>query len=115
MRSCAFALVLVVLATLLGAGGAARAQSMDAPEQFSGTPSGWAFDPARPATSTRLSSRDATGFLLFFCEAARPAFFLALGPGEDGGAYAAHDGLLQVYPAAARIDVDPLLAQFPVR
>ncbi|HSP24954.1 MAG TPA: hypothetical protein VLQ65_07250, partial [Saliniramus sp.] len=34
---------------------------------------------------------------------------------ENGGAYAAHDGLLQVYPDSARVDVDPLLAQFPVR
>ncbi len=114
MKRCASALVLITLATLLDAGAELRAQSLDEPQQFFGTPSGWVFDPERPATSTRLTSQDASGFLLFFCEAARPAFFLALGEGGDREADAAHDGLLQVYPAVGR-NGDPLLGQFTVK
>jgi|GEM_PF-6705085 len=114
MKRCASALVLITLVTLLGAGAELRAQSLDEPQQFFGTPSGWVYDPERPATSTRLTSQDASGFLLFFCEAARPAFFLSLGESDDGEADAAHDGLLQVYPAVGR-NGDPLLAQFTVR
>jgi hypothetical protein len=114
MKSCASVLILVMLATFLDAGAEVRAQFTDEPQQFFGTPSGWAFDPERPATSTRITSQDASGFLLFFCEAARPAFFAALGANEDGEAHATHDGLLQVHPASGRVDY-PLLAQFPVR
>jgi hypothetical protein len=114
MKSCASILALIMLATLLGAGAAVRAQSVDEPEQFFGIPAGWVFDPERTATSTLMTSQDAQGFLFFFCEAARPAFLVELGADEGGEAGAVHDALLQVYPAVGRGD-DPLLAQFPVR
>lgn len=119
MKAYAPILIPIVSAMLLGAGMDARAQDASTVQQFFGVPGGWTFEPDPPTVSTFITSDDATGFVLFFCDGAAPGFFISLSAADDeegrqGGAGGAHDGLLQVFPALGQPE-NFLLGQFAVR
>jgi len=111
MKRYASTLFPIILAALLGFETGARAQDLSAARQFFGVPGGWTFERNPPAASTFITSDDATGFVLFFCDRSGPGFFISLSAGEERNRRS--DGLLQIYPALDQPE-SFLLAQFSV-
>jgi len=117
MRRHATLLVLLLLLTLATPGRAMVPGSVPnsgPPEQFYGAPAGWTVDADGTIASTFISSVNASGFLLFYCDERFLGFHIALSTAEIDQPTFAHDGLLQVYPALAQSG-DAMLAHFTVR
>jgi hypothetical protein len=112
MKPYASILLPILLGVFLGSGTAAPAQDLSRAEQFFGVPGGWTFEPDPPTVSTFVTSDDATGFILFFCDGTTPGFSVALSLTDEQAQR--HDGLVQVFPALGQPGVF-LLAQLPVR